>query len=578
MKRKANSAKTQAPPSSEDVPSSNGASVSAPLPATRKRRRVQITADDEWGYTKPKRRVSTGAQKNGEISARSPKRRRVSFPGPRKSAPKRMPSAGDSQLDADGETDPDVVEVEDSLMQVSTEDAEEDTTVARNPATAYGSANGSKKIQFEDLEHFYSGNPIDIDQNTDEQVAARKPEVRPRLQSPPSTAFPPPDDAAPESQAPASPTLSSLDPLFDSPSHVSDEAQEIQRDPILPHHRARAANPLVKLIDTTTPGTTNKQSRITAKARLMSIHTDEVPSTGGPSRHIAKRGGKPGPGRSSSGLIAKSRSSLLTATKGTLKSVKGKFAGDTVEHDRPDEIEEAPAARGTTEEDKHLVRSWSDEDVVVDQDHQTTSNSQLGPPPSGDELLQLAGLQTEPEALPDYEDDSPPQPQEVEEIQGSNLTLAPAKEELPGQPSVEVTEGCKASDHIAEASPFMSEAGQPTSNPAIDDASVPSVVAPPADEAVKKKYSILHLYGWSCIDQDMIQHRARQGAPLSLDPNVFQLLQHHPVFLPVNHLWTIVSWSYLVAMCYAKLAYRYQGSTANPLPAAKNESGLRPNG
>jgi hypothetical protein len=441
---------------------------------------VEVTVNDEWGYTK--RRVSTA--ENGGASARSPKRRRASSPGPQKSAPKRLPSAGDSQLDADGETDPDVAEVEDELMEVSAEDAEEERAKTRYPVAA----NGSKKITFEDLEHFYSGNPIDIDQNTDEQVAVQKQEARPRLQSPPPTTPPPPDDAASESQIPASPTLSSSDPLFDSQSCLSDEAPEIQRDPILPHHRARAANPLIKLIDTTTLETSSKQSRITAKARLMSIHTTEISSTSGPSRGVAKRGGKPGPGRSSSGLITKNRSSLLTATKGALKSVKGKFAGTAIEHDQPDEIEEAPAAHGTTEGDKLLITSWSDEDIVVHQDQQAVSNSQ-GPPPFGEELLELAGLQKDVEKLPDYEDDSAAQSQDVG-TQASNLTSVPAEEALPNQSSVEVTEGSKASDHIADAS--VSEAEQKAPTPATSDPSVPPIVTPPAEEAVKMKYSIRH--------------------------------------------------------------------------------------
>ena len=483
MKRKANPAKPQESPSFKDVPSSNGVTISAPPVATRKRRRVEVTVEDQRGYTK--HGVSTAGPRNGGASSRLPKRRRASSPGPQKSAPKRLPSAGDSQLDADGETDPDVAEVEDELMEVSAEDAEEDKAKTRYPVTA----NGSKKITFEDLEHFYSGNPIDIDQNTDEQVAVQKQksETRPRLQSPPPTTVLSPDDAAPESQAPASPALSSSDPLFDSPSCLSDEAPEIQRDSVLPPHRARAANPLIKLIDTTSLETTGKQSRITAKARLVSIHTTEIPSTSDSSRGVAKRGGKPGPGRSSSGLITKSRSSLLIATKGALKSVKGNFAGTTVERDQPDGIEEAPAARGTTEGDKLLITSWSDEDVVVDQDQQAVSNSQ-GPPPSGEELLKLAGLQTDVETLPDYEDDSAAQSQDVG-TQASNSTSVPAEEELPNQSSVEITEGCKASDRIADAT--VSEAEQKA--PVTSDPSVPPVVAPLVDEAVKKKYSIRQL-------------------------------------------------------------------------------------
>lgn len=449
---------------------------------------MQISATtDEWGYSKLRRTVSTVDLQNGGASARSPKpkRRRLSSPGLRKSTPKRQPSAGDSQLDADGETDPDVVEVEDELMQVSAEDAEEDNVKTQQPTTASSSANESKKIAFDDLEHFYSGNPIDID--TDEQLAAQNPVTRPRSQSqspPPSTVLPS-DDAAPEPQASASPPLGSYDPLFDSPTHLSDEAPEIQND--LPLHRARTAKPLVKLIDTTTPETTGKQSRIIAKARLMSMHATDVASTSGLSRGVAKRGGKPGPGRSSAGLITKNRSSLLTATKGTLKSVKGKFTG---ERDQPDEIEEAPVAPGKTETDKLVVTSWSDEDVV-DQD-QAMSNSQPAPPPSGDELLKLAGLQADMGTLPDYEDDLAAQPQDAK-IEGTNSTSAPAEESL-NQSSVEVTEGYKASDHVAEPSPSVPQPEQKAPTSVTSDPSAPPVTAPQVDEAVKAKYGVSHFH------------------------------------------------------------------------------------
>lgn len=430
---------------------------------------MQLVADDESGPSKSKRRTSGGVSKNGGVSTRSLKRRRASSPGPRKSAPKRPPSAGDSQLDADGETDPDAVEVEDELMQVSPEDGEGDTARSRYPATASGILNRSKAITFDDLEHFYSGNPIDIDQNTDEQVV-QKPEAQPRPQSPRPAASPPPDDVAPESQAPASPVAGAYDPLFDSPpSHSFDKPPEI---PILPHHRARAAKPLVKLIDTTTLENASKQSRITAKARLMSLHTTETPSPGGPSSNVAKRGGKPGPGQSSSGLITKNRSSLLTVSKGALKSVKGKFVS-TIELDQHDEIEEDPIVRGTSLGDKLLVASWSDEDVIADQDHQMTSDPQPARPPSGDEL---AGLKAD---LPDYEDDSATQPLKID-MPASDITLAPANEEPPNQPSVKVAEELKESDHVADTSPPVSEARQQAStsnNP----------VAPPVDEAVKKR-------------------------------------------------------------------------------------------
>ena len=411
------------------------------------------------------------------MSTRAPKRRRASSPGPQKSGPKRLPSVGDSQLDADGETDPDVVEVEDELMQVSAEDAEEHTTGSRYSATASGIRNGSGDITFDDLEHFYSGNPIDIDQNTDEQMAVQKPETRTRPQSPsPATSLPHDD-------VPASPTISSYDPLFDSPSRSSDKPLEIAGDSVLPHHRVRAAKPLVKLVHATTLESTGKQSRITAKARLMSLHATDAPPTGGSSGNIAKRG-KPGPGRSSSGLITKNRSSLLTVTKGALKSVKGKFVS-TLEHDQADEIEEAPDTGSATEGDKLIDTSWSDEDAVVDQG-QTTLDSRSGPPPSGDELLQLAGLETDPEPLPDYEDEPAAQPQELGAMRTSGIASAPA-DGPPNQSSIKIVEELKETDHAADTSPSIPEMEQRASAPVISSPSAVSVAAALVDEAVKKK-------------------------------------------------------------------------------------------
>lgn len=421
---------------------------------------MQLNTDDRWGYSKPRQRVSTGVQRGGEKSTRQRKRRRASSPGPRKSTRKRHASPGNSQLDADGETDPDAIEVEDELMQVSAEDAEEETIQTQYPTR---SPNGSKEITFDDLEHFYSGNPIDIDQNADDHVVVQKRKA----------SLPPSKNVAPET--PASPTGSSYDPLFDSPPDLSDNATDAQKAPILPHHRARAAKPLVKLIDATTLESTSKHSRITAKARLMSLRTTDVSSGASPSGNAAERGGKPGPGRSSSGLIIRHRSSLLTAAKGTLKSVKGKFES-TTERDQPDEMEEVP---GAGEGDRLVVTSWSE-----DQDHPTTSNTEPAAPPSGDELLKLAGL-TDPEPLPDYEDDPAAQPLEIKETQVLDVTSAPTEEPL-NQPLAEVKEESKTSNQITDPSSSISEVKQEASALATDSP-IPPEVAPEVDEAVKKK-------------------------------------------------------------------------------------------
>ncbi|KAG9318664.1 hypothetical protein JVU11DRAFT_757 [Chiua virens] len=484
LKRKGSSLKTPASPPSKNDPSSNGASISAPAPASRKRRRVQSTADDD-GYSRS-RKLSTRGQRNGRAgtSAKSTKRRRASSPGPRKPTPKRLPSVGDSQLDADGETDPDVVEVEDELMHVSTEDADEEVAGARPSVPTKESANGAEKVEFEDLEHFYSGNPIDIDQTADETTVVQKPGNQPRSETPPP--------ATPTDAVPTSPTPSAHNPLFDSPPRPSDKASEVQKDP-LPHHRTRTAKPLVKFLDPTTVEASSKQTRITAKARLLSVSAKDASSASGPSSNTAKRGKKPGPGRSSSGLTTRNRSSLLTADKGTLKSVKGKYATTASEQDQPDEIEEAPLPgdNSKAEGDKLIVTSWSDEDVV-DQD-KAASNSQPDPPLSGKELLRLAGIHQDSETLPDYEDNTAGQPQGVEETQASNSTSAPVEEESRDSSSVKVTEESKAGDHIANTSLSVPEVAQQAATPVTGEA---PVVAPPIDDAVKNNIELAkeHLF------------------------------------------------------------------------------------
>lgn len=131
----------------------------------------------------------------------------------------------------------------------------------------------------------------------------------------------------------------------------------------IPSHRARATNPLVKMID----NHDGMDSGISIKTRL-----------GGSSPKKAK----PGPGRSSAGIINKSKSSLLTFTKGGLQSVKGKYV---------------PEKR-----DEHT----HDADVEMAVVEPVEMNPPL-PPPTGEELLNLAGLDAEAaKNLDDYEDES----------------------------------------------------------------------------------------------------------------------------------------------------------------------------
>jgi len=184
----------------------------------------------------------------------------------------------------------------------------------------------------------------------------------------------------------------SEDPLFDEPKSAD---QSTMRRSVsvstgstsLPSHRARAANPLIKMADEPNFGL-GMDSAIAAKARLMghasTASNGETSSNGGPSRSLPPR---PGPGRSSQGLQAKNRSSLLVFQKGTLQTRKGKY--------RPSEGTSGNAGEN----------GWGDD---MELDGISAVDASPDKPLTGQELLVMAGLDIiDAEALPDFEDDAP---------------------------------------------------------------------------------------------------------------------------------------------------------------------------
>ncbi|KAJ7109475.1 hypothetical protein C8R44DRAFT_288995 [Mycena epipterygia] len=170
----------------------------------------------------------------------------------------------------------------------------------------------------------------------------------------------------------------------------------------LPSHRARAANPLVKMVDDFAP----LDGAISVKARLQGRNgtSSETPVAGPSSSPTRKSGRKPGPGRSSAGIVAKNTSSLLTFEKGALKTVKGKFTAPVDE-----------------EEDK-AEGSSGDGPMIP------------AVPPTSDELLKLGGFDASAaEALDDFEDEiSPAEVQENNSSIQQSLTLAKNKLFPPG--------------------------------------------------------------------------------------------------------------------------------------------------
>jgi hypothetical protein len=188
-------------------------------------------------------------------------------------------------------------------------------------------------------------------------------------------------------------------PKADSPSPPRRSAPVNGGSSSLPSHRARAANPLIKMADDPNFGL-GMNTAIAAKARLVSLSTlasstSEAPLKDGPSRISAF---KPPPGRSSQGLQKTNRSSLLVFQKGSLQTRKGKY--------RPsgnDSRDVDIAQSGSGQMDPENRDGWGDEAMQVDVDL-----AHLEKAPTSQELLRMAGLsEADAEALPDFEDDGP---------------------------------------------------------------------------------------------------------------------------------------------------------------------------
>lgn len=165
-------------------------------------------------------------------------------------------------------------------------------------------------------------------------------------------------------------------PLFD----------EEPEKPKVPTLRTRLTEPRVKMVDD--PNLSNIEGTISAKAYAVARMNTE-PSSSKPtvlsSPQSDRRRSKPGPGRSSAGLV-KNVSSLLTFSNGSLKTVRGKY------------IKEG----SRTHISDLTVRGDPPDTVEVDN---AISENPSPAPPTAEELLRLAGLNTAiADTLPDYED------------------------------------------------------------------------------------------------------------------------------------------------------------------------------
>lgn len=174
-----------------------------------------------------------------------------------------------------------------------------------------------------------------------------------------------------------------FDPLFDEAARK-------------PDHISRKENPLVQVVQTTV---TPLQGAISAKARATHGLYHAPSSSQGPSTAVHRV--KPGPGRSSSGLVMKqrSKSSLLTAEKGSLKTIKGKYKMEAVRTEERDSTTGNPSHFPMVEETSVMENETEDREV-----------------PSGGELLELAGVDQTVNDLPDFDE---PEKEESKQLENS---------------------------------------------------------------------------------------------------------------------------------------------------------------
>jgi hypothetical protein len=182
-------------------------------------------------------------------------------------------------------------------------------------------------------------------------------------------------------------------PVEDFSSQQHSELGSITSLSQVPSHRVRAANPLIKLADD--PNFKGMDGAISVKARLL---RQTSPSSGSQ----AQTRPKPKATGNSKGLQSR-KSSLLVFQKGGLTTLKGKYSAVT------------SVNNGTVEKDDENAGAsgmWFGDNNSTAGDIPGLSNgsdcvTQANSPPSGQELLKMAGLNAEAEALPDFEDDAP---------------------------------------------------------------------------------------------------------------------------------------------------------------------------
>ncbi|KAI0831301.1 hypothetical protein BC628DRAFT_1462070 [Trametes gibbosa] len=251
----------------------------------------------------------------------------------------------------------------------------------------------------------------------------------------------------------------------------------------MPAHRARAANPRVKVVDD--PNLTVSSGALSVKSRFMKRAAVENEDGGSPARSARVLKGKAGPGRPSSSLVV--GGSRLVAHKGTLTVVRSKAgpsrtkASNEMSHAEQNEVDSAGAQNGLIDDPAEA------DDVPGLGQHGMTPK----PPPTGEELLKEAGMNPlDGKDLPDFEEDADgeyeveiieeaPQPQVVKPQPSQRLQLNAV-----GAPLETTTE--EVGDKAPEKPPVILEARPLTFATRVTSAWSQSTIFGPLSSAPKR--------------------------------------------------------------------------------------------
>ncbi|TFK54836.1 hypothetical protein OE88DRAFT_1805256 [Heliocybe sulcata] len=225
-------------------------------------------------------------------------------------------------------------------------------------------------------------------------------------------------------------------PATASPIAESSAQASLSESP-LPAHRERAANPLVRFAEDPTVGQ-DLNGGISTKARLSGKLTlRDPPATtkkpvNGRSREVV------GAVKSSAKGVPARKGSLLTAAKGKLQTLKGRYFSPPASDNVPapqDELSEPSIGRASVGPDDVLDFSLDAEEGSGDTPAPIT-------PPTGEELLEAAGLvMEEAVALPDYEDVDMPAEQPVTLPNGDTVLAQSAPRPPPAKSWLSATWG-----------------------------------------------------------------------------------------------------------------------------------------